>query len=318
VGYYNTAVGYGALRVTIVGYNTGVGFAALYGNKNGMHNTAVGNNSLFNNIEGQGNVAIGSHALYLNKWENANTAVGTDALYTNTGYGNIALGSAAGYDLTTGDNNIDIGSRGVPGEANTTRIGDVQTRAFMAGIRGVTTAKNDAVNVVITSDGQLGTLSSSRRYKEDIADMGEASARLQSLRPVTFRYKKAYANGEKPIQFGLIAEEVAEVFPELAILNEEGQPETVKYQDLAPLLLNEFLKEHRLVDAQAKTIAEQARAIADEKKTNAEQQDQIRVLAETVAALKARDEARETRLTRLEAALDNHPARAVNAMLDMK
>jgi hypothetical protein len=103
----------------------------------------------------------------------------------------------------------------------------------------------DAVNVLIDSNGQLGTISSSRRYKEDIADMGDVSARLEALRPVTFRYKKPFANGEKPVQYGLIAEEVAEAFPELTVRNAEGQPETVKYQDLTPLLLNEFLKERR-------------------------------------------------------------------------
>ena len=106
----------------------------------------------------------------------------------------------------------------------------------------MTTGVNNAVTVVVDGNGQLGTVSSSRRYKEDIADMGDASARLLALRPVTFRYRKPYDNGEKPVQYGLIAEEVAEVFPELAVLNAEGRPETVKYQDLAPLLLNEVQK----------------------------------------------------------------------------
>ena len=109
---------------------------------------------------------------------------------------------------------------------------------------------------MIDSNGQLGTVSSSRRYKEDIADMGDASARIETLRPVTFRYKKPYANGEKPVQFGLIAEEVAETFPELAVFNAAGQPETVKYQDLTPLLLNEVQKLIAEKDELKKQLAE--------------------------------------------------------------
>jgi hypothetical protein len=153
-------------------------------------------------------------------------------------------------------------------ESNTIRIGapDQHTAAFIAGIVGETTGSNDAVEVVIDSNGQLGTINSSRRYKEDIHDMGDASARLLSLRPVTFRYKKPYADGGKPIQYGLIAEEVAEVFPELVVRNAQGQPETVKYQLLAPLLLNEFLKEHKQVEAQAQVNAAQAQTIAAQQK----------------------------------------------------
>jgi hypothetical protein len=107
---------------------------------------------------------------------------------------------------------------------------------------GVTTSMNDAVPVVIDSTGNLGTASSSRRYKESISDIGEASERLYDLRPVTFRYQQPYADGEKPIQYGLIAEEVAEVLPELVVRNTAGNPETVKYQDLTPMLLNEVQK----------------------------------------------------------------------------
>jgi Chaperone of endosialidase len=154
-----------------------------------------------------------------------------------------------------GSNNIYIG-RTDCSESNAIRIGtaDKQTRTFVAGIRGITTSVNDVVPVLIDDRGQLGTVNSSRRYKEDIEDMSSASSRLMALRPVTFRYRKPYANGEKPMQFGLIAEEVAQTFPELVVRNKEGQPETVKYQDLTPLLLNEVQK-------QAKTIAElQARA----------------------------------------------------------
>jgi hypothetical protein len=134
---------------------------------------------------------------------------------------------------------------------------------------------------MIDSQGQLGTTSSSRRYKQDIKDMGATSSRLMALRPVTFRYLKPYANGEKPIQFGLIAEEVAETFPELVVRNKEGQPETVKYQDLTPLLLNEVQK-------QAKTIAElqaQATNAANGNTTTNKQGEAIVTLPDNFVAL---------------------------------
>ena len=167
------------------------------------------------------------------------------------------------------------------------RIGDSagQTKTFIAGIRAVTTGVNNAQPVVIDSNGQLGTVSSSRRYKEDIADMGDASARLQSLRPVTFRYKKSYDNGEKPIQFGLIAEEVAETFPELAVFNAEGQPETVKYQDLTPLLLNEFLKQHRQAGQMTATMGAQEEKAQRQQATIEDQERQILKLGARLSEL---------------------------------
>ena len=121
-------------------------------------------------------------------------------------------------------------------------LGDsaTQTRFFASGVRGVTTGNNDAIPVLIDSNGQLGTTSSSRRYKEDIQDMGDASSDLMLLRPVTFRYQKPFADGSKPIQYGLIAEEVAEVYPDLVARSENGQIETVKYQVLDSMLLNEL------------------------------------------------------------------------------
>ena len=149
-----------------------------------------------------------------------------------------------------------IGHRGFASEGNTTRIGDAafQTRAFIAGVQGVTTDVNDAVTVVIDSSGQLGTISSSRRYKEDISDMGAASTRLLQLRPVTFRYTQPYGNGEQPIDYGLIAEQVAEVFPELVVFDENNRPETVKYRLLSSLLLNELQKQHSELSGQAAEI----------------------------------------------------------------
>jgi hypothetical protein len=129
-----------------------------------------------------------------------------------------------------------------------------QTSFFAAGIRGVTTGNNDAIPIVIDSDGQLGTVSSSRRFKEDIHDMDTVSSGLMRLRPVTFRYQKPFADGSKPIQYGLIAEEVADVYPDLVAHSADGQIETVKYQVLDSMLLNELQKEHKQVQEQAETI----------------------------------------------------------------
>jgi hypothetical protein len=136
---------------------------------------------------------------------------------------------------------------GLPGLNN-------RTSFFAAGIRGVTTGNNDAIPVVIDSNGQLGTVSSSRRFKEDIHDMDTVSSSLMRLRPVTFRYQRPFADGSKPIQYGLIAEEVADVYPDLVAHSADGQIETVKYQVLDSMLLNELQKEHKQVQEQAETI----------------------------------------------------------------
>jgi len=175
------------------------------------------------------------------------------------------MGHNAGVDYTTGSDNIAIGNNGDGNESGTIRIGDAdQTRTFIAGITGVT----DGVSVLIDSAGQLGTVSSSRRYKEDIEEMAGASDGLLSLRPVTFRYKKAFVDDDKPIQYGLIAEEVAEIFPDLVVYNEDGEPETVKYHLLATLLLNEFQKLEQVTadqEAQLVSLVEQNRAYKSER-----------------------------------------------------
>ncbi|CAN5295334.1 hypothetical protein BH23VER1_BH23VER1_20910 [soil metagenome] len=143
-------------------------------------------------------------------------------------------------------------------EARTNRLGSAQTRAFVAGIRGRTTGNSNAITVMIDRDGQLGTISSSRRYKEDIQDMATAntSEALMRLRPVTFRYKDAYQDGGKPIQYGLIAEEVAEIFPDLAVFDDEGQPETVKYHLLAPMLLHEMQQQQVKLEEKDRQLGE--------------------------------------------------------------
>jgi endosialidase-like protein len=167
-------------------------------------------------------------------------------------------------NLTTTSNNIYIGNRGLSTDDSTIRIGtgsgDVlpaHNRIFLAAVRSVTTDAADAVNVVIDSHGQLGTINSSRRFKEDVQDMGEASSGLLRLRPVTFRYKKPYEDGSKPLDYGLIAEEVTEVFPDLVVKGSDGQVETVQYQKLTPMLLNEVQKQHERLQRQEETIRQQ-------------------------------------------------------------
>jgi hypothetical protein len=234
---------------------------ALYSNTSADYNTASGYGALYATTTGNSNTASGYEALYGNTSGTQNTATGLHALAANTtGSNNIAEGYHAGYNLTTGSNNIDIGSPGVKAESGVIRIGTItgttstQSAAYVAGIYGVKTATTGTA-VFIDSSGQLGTVSSSVRYKEDIQPMAAASERLLNLRPVKFRYKKADASGEKPVQYGLIAEEVAAVFPELVLFNKDGQPETVAYHILPTLLLNEYQKEHNLNQEQSEKMA---------------------------------------------------------------
>ncbi len=242
-GFRNTASGFFAMYSNTEGdTNTAIGNAALRFNVSGDLNTACGSKALGSNTAGDRNAACGSGALYGNTIGHRNTANGYRALaYNTTGNDNTACGYRAGEDLT-GDDNIAIGNGGVAGESNTVRVGNStdHTRAFIAGIRGVTTGAADAIAVLIDSDGQLGTVSSSCRFKEDVRDMDGATARLLELRPVVFRYKPEVQDGERPLEYGLIAEEVAEVFPELVVHDEEGKPFTVKYHLLSSMLLNEL------------------------------------------------------------------------------
>jgi hypothetical protein len=264
-GVDNTAIGMSALQAnTTGGFNTALGYQALIVNTAGSDNTAVGANALENNI-GSYNTAYGPGALYLNTYGNYNTAIGLDALYSNTiGDYNIAIGYQAGLSNPPDAlGNIDIGNMGSPNDYNTTRIGaPQQTRFFAGGIRGITTGNNDAIPVVIDSAGQLGTVNSSRRFKEDIQDMGLASHDLMRLRPVTFRYQQPFADGSKPIQFGLVAEEVAEVYPDLVAHSADGRIEAVKYQVLDSMLLNEVQRQQREIQSLLQQIQEQEERMA--------------------------------------------------------
>jgi hypothetical protein len=264
-GGSNTASGIRALYSNTTGdVNTATGVQALLNNTTGFGNTASGVFALLGNTTGGSNTASGMQALYYNTTGGNNTASGVQALQSNTtGSNNIALGSLAGSNLTTGSNNIDIGNTGVAVESDTIRIGDAQTRAFIAGIRGVTTGFATAIPVLIDTNGQLGTASSSRRVKDDIADMGEASRTLMKLRPVTFHYKADKSPKGRTLQYGLIAEEVAKVAPGLVARSANGKIETVYYQFLAPMLLNEYQKQQRTIEAQAAELTRQKVEIAE-------------------------------------------------------
>jgi hypothetical protein len=254
-GSKNTATGYQSLYGNTTGnQNTAVGYNVLYTNTTGLNNTGIGVNTLRANTTGNGNAAIGINALYNNTTGQQNLAFGRWALiYNTTGSSNIGLGNNAGGNLTTGSNNIDIGSPGEAGEDATIRLGDsaVQTRTFIAGIRGVQNLAS-SLPVYIDPNGQLGIAVSSEQYKEDITDMGGASQSILKLRPVTYRYKTPDTAGEKPLEYGLIAEEVAKVYPDLVAYDAEGKIQSVQYQKLTPMLLNEV---QRLVDENRKMKA---------------------------------------------------------------
>jgi uncharacterized coiled-coil protein SlyX len=199
------------------------------------------------------------------------------ALQNNTGSFNTALGFNAGANLTTGSNNIDIGALGVAGESNTIRIGaGRQTATFIAGIRGVATGMADTTPVVINSAGQLGTISSSRRFKHEIKPMDTASEAILALEPVTFRYQ---SDKTSTPQFGLIAEEVAEVNPDLVVRDEKGEIYTVRYEAVNAMLLNEFLKEHRTVQELKSTVANQEATISQLKSTVTQQERDVEATA---------------------------------------
>jgi hypothetical protein len=258
-GGFNTAVGDEALEAnTTGGFNTAVGTNALEANTTGGSNTAVGADALQANTNGNRNTAVGPNALVLNTTGGGNVAVGYLALGKNTtGSSNVAIGIDAGRNATAPSNSIFIRNDGAAADTNTIKIGTggTQTSAFIAGIRGRTTRLNNAIPVLIASDGQLGTVSSSRRYKEAIEPIGDMSGMLTKLRPVTFRYREPFDEGAKPIQYGLIAEEVAEVLPDLAVFNDDGRPETVKYHLLPSFLLAGYQQQQRIIQAQAEQIA---------------------------------------------------------------
>jgi Chaperone of endosialidase len=218
-----------------------------------MNNTAIGLTALRDNTDGGENTAVGVGALLRNETGAENTAVGNRALSGNKGRNNIALGWSAGSAIFTGSNNIDIGNGGGSADSETIRIGTdvIHSATYIAGIRGTTTRFANAIPVVIDSAGQLGTASSSARFKKEIKPMDKVSEAILGLKPVTFQYKTD--NTSTP-QFGLIAEEVEKVNPDLVVRDQNGEIYTVRYDAVNAMLLNEFLKARRQIDAQQKQI----------------------------------------------------------------
>ena len=246
-GSLNTAIGAGTLLANTGDNNAATGAGALVSNTTGTVNTANGAFPLSSNTIGIGNTAIGRQALFSNTIGSQNTAIGINALYFNTmGSSNVALGINAGTDVTTANNVICIGAD--------EHGANLSNSCFIGNIRNVTTANGDAINVVIDSSGQLGTISSSRRFKKEIKPMYTASEAILGLRPVTFHYK---SDNTGALQFGLIAEEVAEVNPDLVVRDENGEIYTVRYDAVNAMLLNEFLKEHKKVEELQTTVADQ-------------------------------------------------------------
>lgn len=288
-GQFNTGLGAGALLFNTGQQNTATGAAALLNNTTGVKNTASGVLALFNNINGNSNTASGVGALFDNSAGFNNTAVGYNALLSNTTAGdNAAIGTTSLFNNSTGEFNVAVGSQAlynnVSGDSNTavgdsagfniTGSGNVCIGAGVNGVAGennITRIRNvyDSVAteraVYVTSDNRIGTLSSSRRYKEQIKPMDKASEAIHSLRPVSFRYKKEI-DPRRSLSFGLIAEEVAKVSPELVTPDREGKPQTVRYEAINAMLLNEFLKEHRIVEKQESRIQQQEATIARQQK----------------------------------------------------
>jgi hypothetical protein len=285
---FNTALGAGALLANTGEQNTATGAGALFGNTTAIDNTANGAFALFNNTTGGENTAAGHSALFSNTVGALNTASGEVALVTNTtGSVNTAVGASALANNTTGSDNVALGFQagsGVIMASNVICIGanvagaDVDNSCYIGQIFNATSSEGAAV--FINSDGKLGTGTSSARFKDEIRSMGEASKALLALKPVTFRYKKEVDCAGKS-QFGLVAEEVAKVNPDLVVRDKEGKPYSVRYDQVNAMLLNEFLIEHRKVEKLEATVAQQHR---DFKAAVAELKGQIQKVSAQLAA----------------------------------
>jgi hypothetical protein len=278
---FDTGIGAGALLLDTAGTNTAVGAGALLTNSTGSFNNALGAFALFSNIDGEFNNAVGRNSLlFSNGFQNNamgddamvnnttgsfNTAIGDDALFSNVdGSGNVAVGDEAGNGITTGSNNTCVGAGAGDGIVDGTDIIAIGTPAagifanfgptcFIGGINEPTGDPGSTVAVLIDSNNNLGTSASTRRVKHDIKPMDKASEVILALKPVTFKYNYDVKN--TPC-FGLVAEDVAEVDRDLVVLDKEGRPKTVRYDQVNAMLLNEFLKEHKKVEEQQASISQ--------------------------------------------------------------
>jgi len=288
-GSFNTAHGVNTLFRNTTGFqNVATGVQALFSNTTGFHGTAAGFQALLSNTTGNHNTADGDNALVHDTTGSLNTAIGAHALDQNiTGSSNVALGFQAGFNIT-GNGNVCVGQNilGLAGESNVTRIGNIGS-----------TAQANGVFVTVGAGGKLGFQVSSRRYKDDIRPMNKASEALFALKPVSFRYKQEIDPARSP-DFGLIAEDVATVNPDLVARDEEGNIVTVRYQAVNAMLLNEFLKEHKKVEEQQASIAELKSTVAQQKNDFhakvAHQHEQIEALTAGLQKVSAQLEVSKT------------------------
>jgi len=281
-GSLNTAVGNEALFFNNGDDNTAIGESALANNVSGSDNTAIGGLALHGNTDGGANTASGFHALFSNTTGAGNTANGDGALNSNTdGNGNTAVGSGAGA-AATGSSNVYIGAgmNGVSGESNA---------CYIASIFGQTSASG--MPVLINSNNKFGTTTSSARFKEDIKPMENVSEALFALKPVTFRYKKEI-DPAGVSQLGLVAEDVDKVNPDLVVCDKEGQPYSVRYDQVNAMLLNEFLKQHRKVQELEARLAQQERSFSARLK---EEDARIQKVSDSIQLSKATPQTADNR-----------------------
>ncbi len=305
-GSQNTATGAGALLSNTTGAdNTASGAFALFSNTTGVANTATGDGALQGNTTGRDNTANGFNALHQNTTGEKNTANGLSALFSNsTGNQNTAIGYFAGLNLTTGGNNVALGFNA--GASQTTGTENVYLGANMFGVAGESNAcyiksifgqtTASGIPVFINSNNKLGTATSSKRFKEEIKKMEKSSEALFALNPVTFRYKKEI-DPTGTSQFGLVAEDVEKVSPDLVVRDQEGKPYSVRYDQVNAMLLNEFLKEHKKVEQQNGKLESQARKIQEEQTTITHLQKEM----ETVIA---HSKEQDSQIQRVSAQLD--------------
>jgi hypothetical protein len=322
-GLGNTAIGFQALYSdTSGGGNNAFGSQALLSNISGIRNLAVGSAALGSLTSGDLNVAVGNVALFQGVTVNFNTALGRGALFRSQGDQNVGLGFFAGANLSDGGtNNIYIGNAGpvpIGTESNTIRLGTqtattvtaggeshpmpAHTATFIAGISGAAVTGSA---VLVSSSGQLGVRVSSARFKDEIKPMDEASEAILALKPVAFRYKKE-VDAERTPQFGLVAEQVETVNPDLVTRDPDGKAFTVRYEAVNAMLLNEFLKEHKTVQEQGATIAELKSIAAKQETINTQQQREIKALAATL-----REQASQIQKVSAQLELEKAPAQTV-------
>lgn len=304
-GSYNTGLGYKAFAANVAGtYTTAVGAYSLSDNTTGGYDTAFGAYSLPTNTTGTGNTAFGYAGLRSNTTGNNNIGFGYQTMYLNqTGSNNLALGYKSAYNVMNGSNNIEIGNAGATEDEDLIRIGTTGTQkaAYIAGIYGTSVTGGEAVYV--NSAGQLGYQPSASRFKTDIEPMPELTAKMQLLHPVTFHYK---TDANKVLQFGLIAEEVDKVYPELVIRDDSGNVQGVRYEELSPMLLSVVQRQQSALQSEQATMtalsaqnAAQAAEIRDLRQQVLAQADQLKATQGQVAKLNALEQELQAMLSKV-------------------